>query len=95
MAMNDEMSEKWRKFLLPGAVSLAGAGAGLALSRTDKLRDALPSLDDLGLGDLGEDLRAMLGSATGKSTNESTLDSDELNDRMQARAERRKQRAGR
>lgn len=65
--MNDETTEKLRKFLLPGAASVIGAGAGLVLTRTDKLKDALPSLNGAGIGDLAEDLRSKIGSVTGGS----------------------------
>ena len=66
--MNDETTEKLRKFLLPGAASVIGAGAGLVLTRTDKLKDALPSLNGAGIGDLAEDLRSKIGSVTGASS---------------------------
>ena len=66
--MNDETTEKLRKVLLPGAASVIGAGAGLVLTRTDKLKDALPSLNGAGIGDLAEDLRSKIGSVTGGSS---------------------------
>jgi hypothetical protein len=65
--MNEETNEKLRKFLLPGAASVIGAGAGLVLSRSGKLKDALPSLNGAGIGDLAEDLRSKIGSVAGTS----------------------------
>jgi hypothetical protein len=102
MAIKEDTRAGLRKLLLPGAASVLGAGAGLALSRTEKLRDALPTLDDVGIGDLADDLRTKLnsvvgkgdtGGATGRST--SPLDSDEYQARRRQREERRKQRARR
>jgi len=104
MASNDDTKARWRKLLVPGAASVLGAGAGLALTRTDKLRDALPTTD--GVGDLVEDLRTKLRSVAGKAssvTSELTsggsssrpLSSDQLEARRLRRVERRKQRAGR
>jgi hypothetical protein len=63
--MNEETNEKLRKFLVPGAASVIGAGAGLVLTKSDKLKDALPSLNGAGIGDLAEDLRSKIGSVTG------------------------------
>jgi hypothetical protein len=65
--MNEETNAKLRKFLLPGAASVIGAGAGLVLTKSDKLKDALPSLNGAGIGDLAEDLRSKIGSVTGGS----------------------------
>jgi hypothetical protein len=65
--MNEETNEKLRKFLLPGAASVIGAGAGLVLTKSDKLKDALPSLNGAGIGDLAEDLRSKIGSVAGTS----------------------------
>ena len=106
MASTDETKAALRKLLVPAAASLVGAGAGLALTRTEKLRDALPSLDDMGMGDLADDLRTKLNSVIGKadsraseartsSGSSSPLDSAELEARLRRREERRKQRAGR
>jgi hypothetical protein len=111
MALTDSIDDKWRKFLLPGAASVLGAGAGLVLTRSRKLGDSLPSLNDVGIGDLADDLRSKVSSVVGKgngngngggngSGNSSrsrarTLDPDELEQRLRRRAERRKQRAGR
>src|SRR5438552_1033082 len=66
MALRDDTKGGLRKLLLPAAASLAGAGAGLALTRTERLRDALPTLDDVGIGDLADDLRTKLNSVVGK-----------------------------
>ena len=100
MASNDDTKARWRKLLVPGAASVLGAGAGLALTRTDKLRDALPTPD--GVGDLVEDLRTKLNSfatkastATPGGSSPRPLSSDQLEARRLRRVERRKQRAGR
>jgi len=107
--MNEGTTENMRKFLLPGAATLVGAGAGLILTRTEKLRDALPSLNDVGIGDLADDLRTKLSSAVGAGDSSSngerssgsgsrtraTLDGEELQERLKERRDRRKQRAGR
>jgi hypothetical protein len=105
MALNEGKNDRWRKFVLPGAVSLVGAGAGLALTKTNKLRDSLPKLDEVGIGDLADDLRSKLRSVVGKgdshsndarsSSSRRTLAADELQERLRRREERRKQRAGR
>ena len=109
MATNEGTNQGWKKFLLPGAASLVGAGAGLALTKAnkDKLRAALPSLDSGGIGDLVEDLREKVSSAvptnpgsssssnSGSSSSRAKLDPSELEENRQRRAERRKQRAGR
>jgi hypothetical protein len=105
MATNDEgTSDRWRKFLIPGAATVVGAGAGLALTRTDKLRDSLPSLDDVGIGDLVDDLKSKLGS-TAETVSETvsnsagsardTVSSSDLEQHRKRRAEARKQRARR
>ena len=100
MATNEGTNDRWRKFLLPGAASLVGAGAGLALTRANKLRDSLPSLDDVGVGDLVDDLKTKLNSTVGTISDTGdnarrTLSSDELTDHRRRRADARKQRAGR
>ena len=107
MALRDDTKGGLRKLLLPAAASLAGAGAGLALTRTEKLRDALPALDGLGIGDLADDLRAKLHSVVDKvdsaaggtrassGPSATRLDSRELEARRRGREERRKERAGR
>ncbi|MFL5917793.1 MAG: hypothetical protein ACJ74X_03620 [Gaiellaceae bacterium] len=98
MGTNQGTNERWRKLLVPGAASLLGAGAGLALTRADKLRDALPKLGDVGLGSLADDLRTRLSSTTGTNSSASsrpTIDSRELEEHRRSRAEHRKQRAGR
>jgi hypothetical protein len=109
MSTNEGTTEKWRKFLLPGAASVLGAGAGLVLTRTGKLRDALPNLNDGGISDLADDLRTKLSSVVGggdsNNSNErssgsgsqtrATLEGEELQKRLKQRQDRRKQRAGR
>ena len=101
--MDEGTNTKLRTLLLPGAASILGAGAGLVLTRTNKLRDALPGLDGAGIGDLADDLRSKLGSVTGSSesgaggggASRRKLDSDALEERLRRREQRRKQRAGR
>ena len=106
MALNDDSNARWRKLLVPGAASLLGAGAGLVLTRTDKLRDALPKVD--GMGDLVDDLRGKLSSVADKagsvtsdltagssSSRSSSISSNQLEARRRSREQRRKQRAGR
>lgn len=94
--MDEGMNGKLRKLLLPGAASVLGAGAGLALTKADKL----------GIDDLAEELRSRISSVSGASSGESnrstgssgsrqTLDSKELAKRQRERQQRRKQRAGR
>lgn len=94
--MDEGTNGKLRKLLLPGAASILGAGAGLALTKGDKL----------GIDDLAEELRSRLGSvsgasssgsnrSTGSSESRQTLDSKELATRQRERQQRRKQRAGR
>jgi hypothetical protein len=106
MGIKDSMKDGgWRKLLVPGAASLIGAGAGLALSRGQSLRRTLPSLDDVGIGDLADDLRTKLNSVIGKddtgkgrrttTTSSKPLSSSELEARRSRREQRRKQRAGR
>jgi hypothetical protein len=104
MGITDNMKDGgWRKLLVPGAASLVGAGAGLALTRGQSLRRSLPSLDDVGIGDLADDLRTKLNSVIGKDdsgrtrarTSSTPLSSSELKARRDRREERRKQRAGR
>jgi hypothetical protein len=93
----------WRKLLVPGAASLVGAGAGLALTRAQNLRSALPKKLD-GVGDLADDLRGKLNSVIGKDSGSTSttsassrtpLTGEELEQRRSERQERRKQRAGR
>jgi hypothetical protein len=97
---------EWRKLAVPGAASLVGAGAGLVLTRTRSLRSALPKLDDVGMGDLVDDLRTKVSSVVGSgdsgnserqtSNSPSTpLSTSELEARRRRREERRQQRAGR
>ena len=96
----------WRKLLVPGAASLVGVGAGLVLTRGQSLRRALPSLDEVDVGDLADDLRTKLNSVIGKddsgktrarrsTASSSPLSSSELEARRSRREQRRKQRAGR
>jgi hypothetical protein len=94
--MDEGMNGKLRRLLLPGAASVLGAGAGLALTKADKL----------GVDDLAEELRSKLSSVSGPSSagsnrssdssgSRQTLDSKGLAKRQRERQQRRKQRAGR
>ena len=55
-----------RQFVLPAAVSLAGAAVGLVLSNRSKLKESVPDVKD-GVGDLTTDLRNKLDSVLGKN----------------------------
>ena len=94
-----------QKLLLPTAVSVAAAGAGVLLtSKRSKVREALPEIKNLGVGDLAEDLRGKLDKVLGKNDSSSRhesaaasagfrrVDADELRSRRRERAERRSRR---
>ncbi len=97
----DKAKESLRKAVVPGAASIVGAGAGLLLTKRNRqLRAALPSLDDLGIRNIADDLRGRLDGVLGNesSTNasprssgngRSALDPAELASRRKQREERR------
>jgi len=97
MALNQDIGSGAKKLLLPAAASLAGAGAGLALSKKS-VRKALPDLGDRGIGDIADDLRSKLDSAIGKVQPTSSqrhsrhIDSQELHQRLREREQRRNSR---
>jgi hypothetical protein len=69
-----------RGLVLPAAVSIAGAAAGVLLSkRPAKLRQVVPSVPDVDLGDLAGELRTKVESMRGTSRSEGgdRRDSDE------------------
>jgi hypothetical protein len=99
----DHEKSTLQRLLLPAAVSLAGAGAGLLLTKRSEVRAAMPDLKNVGVGDLTDDLRAKLDTVLGKdspSTREtarragerSHVDAAELRSRRRDRAERRSRR---
>jgi hypothetical protein len=108
MALHEDIGREAKKLVLPAAASLAGAGAGLALTRKS-VRDAMPDLGDRGIGDLTDDLRKKLDSVIGKRESSSTrargssssssgqrrLDSSELRQRRDEREQRRSKRRAR
>ena len=106
MALLEDMGRQARKLLVPAAASLAGAGAGLMMTRKS-VRQAMPEFRELGLGDLADDLRTKLDSAIGKTQSSSRvgrrsggshvhrIDSRELHDRVRERELRRSRRRAR
>lgn len=57
-----------RGLVLPAAVSIAGAAAGILVSkRPAKLRQVVPSLPDVEVGDLAGELRTKVESLRGTS----------------------------
>jgi hypothetical protein len=105
MALED-IGREAKKLVVPAAASLAGAGAGLALTRKS-VRKAMPDFGDRGIGDLADDLRAKLDSVIGKgessirrnqrsgSSQQRRLESRELRQRLDEREQRRKTRRSR
>jgi hypothetical protein len=64
MALHEEIGRGAKKLVVPAAASLAGAGAGLALTRKS-VRKSMPDLGEL--GDLAGDLKTKLESVIGKT----------------------------
>jgi hypothetical protein len=105
MALQD-IGREAKKLVVPAAASLAGAGAGLVLTRKS-VRKAMPDLSNLGIGDLTEDLRTKLDSVIGKGESSSRrsqrsgssqrrrLESRELRQRLDEREQRRNNRRSR
>jgi hypothetical protein len=103
MALHQDIGREAKKLVLPAAASLAGAGAGLVLTRKS-VRNAMPDLGNRGIGDLADDLRAKLDSVIGKgdssprrshgsgSSPQRRLDSRELRRRLDEREQRRSRR---
>jgi hypothetical protein len=97
MAIGEDKTARLRKMLLPAAAGVIGAGAGLALTSKRRLRDAVPN--QLGMGDLVDDLRGRLDSAMGRSNSSARttqhLESDEYERRRREREQHRNQRRAR
>jgi len=105
MALED-IGRGAKSLVVPAAASLAGAGAGLILTRKS-VRSAMPDLG--GIGGLADDLRSKVQSVAGKAQQSSsssgsgrngssqsrTIDSGELDQRLREREERRKARRSR
>ena len=99
MALREDIGRGARKLVIPAAASLAGAGAGLVLTRKS-VREAVPDFGS-GLGDIADDLRTKLDSVINKGQLSSsqrqrpaasqvrTLDSRELDRRLREREQRR------
>jgi hypothetical protein len=92
-----------RKLLFPAAVSAVGGGLGWLLSRKPKqLREAIPQMPDVDVGNLKDDLRGRLDFVLGKDEGESReeqrvdtserADTSELEERRQERQKRREER---
>ncbi len=102
MATLEDVRAEAKKLIVPAAASIAGAGAGLVLTRKP-VRNALPNLGDLDVGDLMGDLRDKVSSLGERSASllpnsESQprkLDAGELERRRAAREQRRSQRRAR
>ena len=103
MALREDIGRRARSLALPAAASVAGAGAGLVLTRKS-VRDAMPDLGENRLGDLAGDLKAKLDSVVGKAGSSSNdrsrsgtkrIDPDELNERLRNREQRRSKRRAR
>ena len=99
MALNQDIGSSAKKLLLPAAASIAGAGAGLALTKKS-VRKALPDFGDRGIGDIADDLRSKLDSAIGKVQPTSHghsrhIDPQELHQRVREREQRRNSRRAR
>jgi hypothetical protein len=107
MAILEDKRTALRKAVLPTAAGAIGAGAGLFLTRKRTLRDSMPNLNDLGIGDLADDLRrkldsvlakADLSSRTGSSSDSRgsrQLDPAEFEKRRREREQRRSRRRAR
>ena len=103
MALREDIGRGAKKLAVPAAASLAGAGAGLVLTRKS-VRKAMPDLGDL--GNVADDLRTKLESMVGKaqpshdgepkaSSGLRHIDPRELDQRLREREQRRKARRAR
>jgi hypothetical protein len=109
MALHEDIGRQARKLFLPAAASVAGAGAGLMLTRKStrkSVRDAMPELGNSRLGNLADDLREMLDSVVdkgssatrlvrGSSDSHRRIDPQKLHQRVQEREQRRSKRRAR
>ena len=108
MALED-IGREAKKLVVPVAASLAGAGAGLVLTRKS-VRKAMPDVGNL--GNIADDLRTKLESVVGKGQQPSRdgersdgersaparlrqIDPSELDERLREREQRRKARRAR
>jgi hypothetical protein len=103
MALLEDKGTALRKKLVPAAAGIAGAGAGLFLTRKKKLGDSL-HIGERGVGELAEDLRAKLDAVLAKadlssgaetspvSARSRQLKPDELEKRLREREQRRNRR---
>jgi hypothetical protein len=107
MALREDIGRSAKKLAVPAAASLAGAGAGLALTRKS-VRRRMPDLG--GVGSIADDLKTKLESVVGKaqpshdgdetassaaSSGLRQIDPRELDERLREREERRKERRAR
>ena len=103
MALREDIGRGAKKLAVPAAASLAGAGAGLVLTRKS-VRKAMPDLGDL--GNIADDLRTKIESVVGKahpshdgegkaSSSLRQIDPRELDQRLRDREQRRKARRAR
>jgi hypothetical protein len=90
-----------RKLLFPAAVSVVGGGLGWLLSRKPRqLRQAMPQMPDVDVGNLRDDLRGRLDFVLGKEEEaaheeqheEQPVDTSEFEERRQERQKRREER---
>jgi hypothetical protein len=86
--------ERLRGLVLPAAVSIAGAVAGILLSkRPARLRKVVPSVPDVDVGDLAGELRSKVESMRGASRvdtgDRSGSSASELQSRRRERERRR------
>ena len=67
MGIREDKGTALRKLALPAAAGALAAGASLLLASKQKLRDSIPNMNDLGIGDLSVDLRRRLDSVRSKT----------------------------
>ena len=104
MALQEQIGRGAKNLVVPAAASLAGAGAGLLLTRKS-VRNSMPDLGDL--GDIADDLRTKLESVIGKTPSQSRsggrsgsgpdrrIDPQDLDRRLRDREQRRRARRAR
>ena len=107
MALREDIGRGAKKLVVPAAASLAGAGAGLVLTRKSTRRSVRQAMPDIGdLGGIAEDLKTRLESVVGKvqpshareraaSSNLRQINPRELDERLREREQRRKARRAR
>lgn len=67
MGIREDRDTALRKMALPAAAGALAAGVSLLLASKHKLRDSMPNMTDLGIGDLSVDLRRRLDSVRSKT----------------------------